>query len=131
MLYTHAEIMNNSIKVSFLNGITVDISGEDKCEYFLSFFDGNKQCVYQTNISTNMWASVPLKYYDRWKVKVSVKDKLILEKVNDLKNKRVKISMQFCSIQDVLSAIDLVDRFQKYHECVVNCIVQDLSLIHI
>jgi hypothetical protein len=120
--------MNNSFKISFLNGITITIPENIQKEYLVVFSDSNKQVVYQTKIYGGMWANVPLKYYDRWSVQVFCDDQLLAKEYNDLKNKRVKISVDTASVSDVLSIIDLIDRFQKYHECSMDCIVSDDDL---
>lgn len=120
----------NRIFISYLEGLRVDTIGNQPTQYLVSFLDGSKQIIYQSVILNNMWASCIKKYYDNYIVEIINKttgEILVRESIN-LKDKKVKIIIESSDINEVLSIIDLVDKFQKYHECILHCIVYDEDL---
>lgn len=118
----------NNISISFLESPRVEIIGNDPRQYKIIFWNENKQVITQNTIFTNMWCSALVRYYNKWTVEVQSEDKTVAKETFDLKNKRAKILIDNTNVKEVLSIVDLIDQFQKLHECVIDCVVSDEDL---
>lgn len=118
----------NNISISFTEGPKVEIIGNDPKEYHIIFYNENKQVVSQSKITTNMWCSALIRYYEKWTIEVRTENETIVKETFSLKNKRAKILIDNSDIKEVLSIIDLIDQFQKLHECHIDCIILDEDL---
>lgn len=118
----------NKIYITFAEGPKVEIIGNDPKEYHIIFYNENKQVVSQSKIATNMWCSALVRYYEKWTIEVRTENETVVKETFSLKNKRAKILIDNSDIKEVLSIIDLIDQFQKLHECHIDCIVLDEDL---
>jgi len=115
---------DDKIKISFLEGAKVEISGESQKQYSVSFFDNDtKKNIYYTEIKTGMWTAPSLKYFINWRVVVSHEGKVIKEEILNLNNKKVKIICDTNSMGDLLAYIGPIDAFQKKYQCQLSCVV--------
>jgi autotransporter strand-loop-strand O-heptosyltransferase len=125
----------NKYIISFINGAKVEILGKFDRKYNVVFIDtDNDEVVYEATINNNMW-SVPAKsYFVNWKVKIfelkeNGEKQLVCEKTLNLRNQKVKINLETKSLGDIIAFVDSVDRFQKKHECILDCVILNKDLV--
>ena len=106
--------IENEIKISFLDGPKVEITGDNKQEYNIEFLDGDK-VVYTTKISNNMWTNCSRKYFTNWTIKINGE----IHHKFDLKGKRVLIGFESKSVGDTIAWAPYAIEFAKKHECKV------------
>ena len=127
--------LSNRIFVSYINGVKVEILGNINKSYTVDFIDNEKnELIFRSDISNNMWCSPKRKYYTNWKVNIyeklsGVKIKLIHSETINLQNKKIKINLDTSSIGDLLAFIPVLDRFQKKHNCILECIFLNKDLL--
>lgn len=107
--------VKNKIKVSFIDGPKVEVTGNEDTEYYIEFIDSDKnEVVYSTSIKNNMWTSCGRKYYTNWLIKVNGEEHKF-----DLNGKRVLISLESKSIGDTIAFAPYAVEFSKKHNCKV------------
>ena len=106
--------IENEIKISFLDGPKVEITGDNKQEYNIEFLDGDK-VVHTTKISNNMWANCGRKYFTNWTIKINGE----IHHKFDLKGKRVLIGFESKSVGDTIAWAPYAIEFAKKHQCKV------------
>jgi len=109
-------IKTNEIKISYLDGPRVEVSGDEKKDYFVEFIDSTDgKVIHSQTISNNMWVSCSKKYYIPWIIKINgeVYDELNLE------GKTVMISLESKALGDTISWAPYAVEFQKKHNCKV------------
>ena len=110
------KIKENKITVSYLNGPKVEISGDEKKEYFIEFINKDTDKVmHSQTISNNMWVASNQKYYIPWIIKINGQ----IYDIFDLKDKSVIISLESKSLGDTIAWAPYVVEFQKKHNCKV------------
>jgi autotransporter strand-loop-strand O-heptosyltransferase len=109
------QIPQNEIKVSYIDGPKVEITGGNLEEYFVEFLNEKGKVIYSDTITNNMWTSCSRKYYTKWKIRVNGK---IIDEFN-LNNKRVLISMESKSIGDTIAWAPYIIKFSKTNNCKV------------
>jgi autotransporter strand-loop-strand O-heptosyltransferase len=110
------KIKENKITVSYLNGPKVEISGDEKKEYFIEFINKDTDKVmHSQTISNNMWVASNQKYYIPWIIKINGQ----IYDIFDLKDKSVIISLESKSLGDTIAWVPYVVEFQKKHNCKV------------
>lgn len=125
----------NKIFISFLDGAKVEINGNHKAQYIVRFKENNTgSVIYETEISNNMWCGPNRKFFTDWEVEVYEKIdnkniKLVASKTLDLKNKNVLLNVETTSLGDLLAYVESINRFQKKHECSVDCVFLNTELI--
>lgn len=118
----------NRINVSYVQGVKVDICGLEAKSYIVDFIDDDKnELIHRGEISNNMWTAPNRKYFTNWKINIyekltAAKLKLIHSEKINLINKRVKINLETTSLGDLLAYVAVVDRFQKKHNCILDCV---------
>jgi autotransporter strand-loop-strand O-heptosyltransferase len=125
-IYRITEIKNkpclessNRFLVDFNNGARVEILGDIPKKYNVKFIDNSsKNIVYETMLSTNMWASTSLKYFIDYTINITDLDTNItyFNEIN-FKNKDIKIVNESPSLGDYIAWMPFVDIFQKKHNC--------------
>ena len=110
----------NSINISFTNGPFVEIFGNDQESYDITFEDPrNNSIVHSATINNKMWTSCNVKYYVPWKI--TIKSKSFSEEyILNLKNKKVCIINDSCSLGDTIAWMDSIKKFQLKHDCVID-----------
>ncbi|MEY4573043.1 MAG: hypothetical protein RLZ10_2313 [Bacteroidota bacterium] len=128
-------LLKNKILVTFNNGVKVEVNGQNNKKYVVEFIDLNSNSlVYRSEISNNMWSSPLRKFFTNWRVNVFEKlednslKEIHSESLN-LTDKKVKINLQTTSLGDLLAYIDPINRFQKKHNCIVDCILPNKDII--
>ena len=108
-------IEENKITISYLDGPRVEVTGDQKKEYFIEFIDDKGEVKHSSTITNNMWVSCAIKYYVAWTIKINgeVYDKL------DLNGKSVIISLESKALGDTISWAPYAVEFQKKHNCKV------------
>lgn len=109
----------------FVDGAFVEITGKSTSAFHVEFFVDEK-LVYEDTIQSNSWVKLNRKYFTEYNIKVTeIKadrqkpNKVIFNKVFDLKDKRVMISFESSSLGDTLAWLPYCDEFQKKHECIL------------
>lgn len=104
----------NKINISYLDGPKVEITGEEKKNYKIEFFDG-EELVHSSDIETGMWTSCSRKYFVNWVIKINgeIVDRL------DLTGKRVLIAFESKSLGDTIAWAPYSVEFSKKHNCKV------------
>ena len=125
----------NKIFISFLDGAKVEINGNHKAQYIVRFKESDTgSVIYETEISNNMWCSPRRRFFTEWSVEVYEKIhdkniKLVASKTLNLKNKNVLLNVETTSLGDLLAYTEVINRFQKKHECLVDCVFLNKELI--
>ena len=112
---------DTQVKIDFIDGAFVEITGNTKNEYSVSFIDyvANK-IVYTTNIENNSWTRTNRKWFTDWVIEIKNQDgNVLLNHKFDLFNKRVFIVFESSSLGDTLAWIPYVDEFRKKYNCKV------------
>jgi autotransporter strand-loop-strand O-heptosyltransferase len=88
--------------------------------YNIKIFDG-ENLLYETSLSSNMWAKYDRKYLCNFIVKIYDGDILVydIDFSKELKGKRVFISYESSSLGDGLSWIPYCEEFRKKYQCEV------------
>lgn len=108
-------INENKIKISFLDGPMVEVTGDYKKDYFVEFLDEKHNVIHSSTIQNNMWTKCSRKYYTKWKIKINGQ---VVDELN-LKGKRVLISLHSSSMGDTLAWSPYAVEFAKKHDCKV------------
>lgn len=121
----------NNLDVRYLDGCTVEITGNVKKQYNIQFFDKKRNLlVYETNINNNMWSAASHKYYIDWGIKVKELNTNNSLDINlDLNKKNVKIVNESPAIGDFFAWTPFVDLFQKKHNCEVDFYTPHKNLV--
>jgi len=108
-------INENKIKISFLDGPMVEVTGDYKKDYFVEFLNEKDEVIHSSTIQNNMWTKCARKYYTKWKIKINGQ---VVDELN-LKGKRVLISLHSSSMGDTLAWSPYAVEFAKKHDCKV------------
>lgn len=112
--------IENNIIINFIDGPTVEITGQDKKDYHVQFIDGDTDAVvYETDIATNHWAKCSRKWFTNWIIRVTTAGAPVFEHRFDCKNSRVFIAFESSSLGDTLAWFPYVDEFRKKNNCKV------------
>lgn len=116
-------IIKNQVNVSchFLNGAYVEVKSPIQKQFRVELWDGNNNCEYSTNLSSNSWARTSKKYFCQYTCKVYDGDVLIYEHKYDAYGKRVYIALESKSLGDTLAWFPYVQEFAKKWNCKVIC----------
>ncbi len=109
----------NEVKLSFLDGVKVEINGDDlTTEYAIEFLNASTGVsVYQTTITSGHWSMPNLRYYVPWRVVVKADEDVVLDETLDLKDKPVLVSIESKSLGDNVGWMPIVEEFRKKHGC--------------
>lgn len=112
----------NRVIIDYNDGAKVEILGDIIKKYRVSFINNKTNtCLYETDISTNMWAATSFKYFIDYSINITDlnTNTTYVNKLN-FKDKRVKIVNESPSLGDYIAWIPFVDLFQKKHNCIVD-----------
>lgn len=107
--------LKNQIKISYIDGPSVEVVGDKLEEYKIEFLDENDNVIHESTIINNMWTACAKKYYIKWKIRINGK---IVDELN-LNNKRVLISLESKSIGDTIAWSPYAVEFAKKYNCKV------------
>jgi len=111
---------SNQIKIHFVNGPYVEVTGEVKKTYDVEFIDlSNNQIIHTATIKNNEWTRPHRKWFTSWKVIVKAETGEYTEHYFDLHDKRVLITLDSSSLGDSIAWIPYVEEFRKKHNCKV------------
>ena len=106
-------ISKNTTIMSFLDGAKVEIWGNKRKDYKVSFKDKNtNETLYNLTESQNRWFAPNRKYYADWEI--TINDKIYNF---DLKNKDVYISIDSTALGDTIAWFPYCEEFRKKHNC--------------
>lgn len=138
--FTREDMKNHVINAYETGVINYKKYKEPKISYNVNFNDGaffemlcltNKKVnvdfidmdtnsiIYNTSIISNHWCRPNIKYFKRWKIKVTGDDNKTFD--FNLKGKNVLIQFESSSIGDSLAWIPYVEEFRKKHDCNLYC----------
>ena len=109
------------IHFNFTEGPFVEIKEAGNQRFDLEFIDSlNNKVVYRTNIGNNNWARCSIRYFVKWKIKVtnSFTGKEYIHDF-DLKNKNALISLDSSSLGDTIAWFAHIEEFAKVNGCKV------------
>ena len=110
--------VKNIVTTSYVNGATVNISGNIPATYRVQFFDKRKNIIhFETEIKNNCWAKCNIEYFVDWNIKVWDGDTLFYEENFDASTKRVYIALSSKALGDTLAWFPYVEEFGKVHNC--------------
>lgn len=113
---TKEEYTQDRIGLSFVDGVSVSISGRLNKEYLVQFIDNDvNQILFETRIKTNNWCSPNRKYFTNWLVRVTdlLDNQVVLEHLYDAKDQRVFVCFESGSLGDTIAWLPAVDEFRK------------------
>lgn len=111
-------VHTNQIRVNFIDGPFIEITGQQNREYKVSFIDRDTNfIVYSQTIKNNQWVRCARQWFTKWKIQIESNNSLIFEHDFDLTGKRVMISFESSSLGDTLAWIPYVEEFRKKHNC--------------
>jgi autotransporter strand-loop-strand O-heptosyltransferase len=119
-LYNKASKQNipNYIKINFVDGPFVEVNGNHKQKYTVSFIDrSNDSVIFSTQIGNNQWCKSNRKWYTDWRVKIESESGEVFDYNFDLNGKSVLISFESSSLGDTLAWMPYVEEFRKKHNC--------------
>ena len=112
--------IENKIVINFIDSPFVEILGDRKEEYEVTFIDTDKnQIVFSSKIKNNHWTRPNRKWFTNWKIQIKNSFGKVLEYNFDLKDQRVLISFESSSLGDTLAWIPYVEEFREKHNCYV------------
>ena len=112
----------NRFIIDYNDGAKVEILGDVSKKYKVSFIDNNKNAViYETELSTNMWAAVSMKYFIDYTINIiDLETGTTFANKLNFKEQRIKIVNESPSLGDYIAWMPFVDLFQKKHNCIVD-----------
>lgn len=112
----------NRFNIDYNNGAKVEIIGNSPKRYRVSFVDNKtNNCIYESELSTNMWASTSMKYFIDYTINITdLETNITFANKLDLNGQRVKIVNESPSLGDYIAWVSIVDLFQKKHNCIVD-----------
>jgi len=118
------EHSNLKVNCNFVDGPNISLSGESNSSYIIKFIDNSTNTlIYNTEITSGMWAAPNCKYYRNWKISIEDKEtnNIVYEHIFDLTNKKVHIMLGSKSLGDTLAWFPAIEEFRKKHNCEVYC----------
>lgn len=110
--------IQNKVKLHFVRGPFVEITGSKKADYKVDFIDNKTgKILFSSNIGSNCWTKCNIEYFVEWKVNIYEDGKLWYEHLYNAKGKRVYISLDSKALGDTLAWFPYMDEFRKKHEC--------------
>lgn len=106
--------------VHFNDGPFLNIAGISNREYDIAYQADGKN-IYNVKQKVGMWSKAAPKYYLPWTIVASLDGIEKFRHVQDLKGKRVLISMGSKALGDSIAWIPYVEEFRKKHGCHVIC----------
>lgn len=110
----------NKVKITFINGPKVEITGDNEIEYFVQFIDKKtNDLVHDAIIKNNHWTKANRQWYTDWLIRIynNKTDQLLIQQELNLKNQRVYISFESKSLGDTLAWWPYVRKFKEKHDC--------------
>jgi len=129
-----SKTLNNPITKSykvnnhFVVNPFIEIVGEEKTNFEITFIDEGGNVIYQNNLPINSWVKLNREYYTKWTVRVKEDNSVIFSNILNLENRRVYISFGSKSLGDSLAWIPYCEEFRKKHNCklIVSTFLNDL-----
>ena len=110
--------IQNKVKLHFVRGPFVEITGSKKADYKVDFVDNKTgKILFSSNIGSNCWTKCNIEYFVEWKVNIYEDGKLWYEHLYSAKGKRVYISLDSKALGDTLAWFPYMEEFRKKHEC--------------
>ena len=110
--------VKNKVSVSYIQGATVNITGNIDATYKIQFFDKIKNVIqFETEIKNNHWAKCNIQYFVDWNIKVWEGDTLFYEENYNAIDRRVYIAIDSKALGDTLAWFPYIEEFGKVHNC--------------
>jgi autotransporter strand-loop-strand O-heptosyltransferase len=110
--------IQNKVKLHFVRGPFVEITGSKKADYKVDFIDNKTgKILFSSNIGSNCWTKCNIEYFVEWKVNIYEDGKFWYEHLYSAKGKRVYISLDSKALGDTLAWFPYMEEFRKKHEC--------------
>jgi autotransporter strand-loop-strand O-heptosyltransferase len=109
---------SNEIKIHFVDGPFVEITGHNTKEYnvkFIDKIDGN--VVYNPNLKNNEWAKPSRKWFTDWQIQIFANTGEYTIHDFNAEGKRILISFESKSVGDTIAWIPYIEEFRKKHNC--------------
>ena len=112
--------IQNKVKLHFVRGPFVEITGSKKADYKVDFVDNKTgKILFSSNIGSNCWTKCNIEYFVEWKINIYEDGNLWYEHLYNAKGKRVYISLDSKALGDTLAWFPYMEEFRKKHECEV------------
>lgn len=123
-MYTNIEKRNDIVRLpqplvnlNFVDGPFVEIKNFPDDEYLVKMWS-DRELVFQTKMSNNMWARANKKYFTVWRIEIlNSMGEIVWNYEQDFTNKKVFISFESKSLGDSLSWFPYVEEFRKKWNC--------------
>jgi autotransporter strand-loop-strand O-heptosyltransferase len=118
------QIPDDSFVIHFINGAFVEIVGSSGKSYNVEFINRETNIViYSTQLKTNTWAQVNLKYFINYdiRIKEATTNKLVLRHLFDANEKSVYIHIDTNAIGDTIAFFPYIEDFRIKHNCKLFC----------
>jgi autotransporter strand-loop-strand O-heptosyltransferase len=110
--------IENYVNINFIDGPFVEVTGQKKKRYKVSFIDSStSELIYESEIGNNQWSRPNRKWYTEWLVKLQSETGEYFEHKFDLNGRRVLISFESSSLGDTIAWIPYVEEFRKKYNC--------------
>lgn len=117
----HSKKYKPSIRINNIDGAFIEILGESKDEYTISFINNKTANIeFQNKMKANHWSRTNIKYFVDWIIKVEDGTNWYDYRTN-FENKTVYIALDSKSLGDTLAWFPYVDEFRKKHKCKIIC----------
>lgn len=115
------EESDNYYRIHFIDGPFVEIVGNKKSNYLVSFIDQETDtAIYDTIIGNNSWARCNRKYFTNWKIEVTNLRTGNTQTHNyNAEGRNVYVTIDSSSLGDSIAWFAHLEEFQKKHKCIL------------
>lgn len=108
----------NTIIRTFTDGAKVEVLGDAKAEYEVSFVDqDNGMTIYQHKMTPRHWCSPNQKYFVPWRIQVKENGVTVLDQPMSLKGEKVFVIFHSSALGDTLAWMPMAEEFRRVHQC--------------
>jgi len=112
--------LGNTITISFIDGVKVDIGGKAIAAYSIKFVDADSGIlIYKITLPNGHWSSPNPKYFVKWHITIDEDGTRCVDYVLDLSSKKVWIELDSKSLGDSIAWVPYAEEFAKKHNCEV------------
>jgi hypothetical protein len=120
--------MGTNFKISYNDGASVEIIGEDENLYNVKFYDNRtNELLHESVIGCGYWTKTNRRYFTEWRVEIYLNDKLIKTDLFNCEGKIIQINLNSSALGDKIAWVPYCLEFKKQHNCsvVVSCTMND------
>lgn len=130
---TTARLDGNVVRVGFVGGARLEITGPRDALYEVAFVDtARDEVVHAGRIRTNQWIQTARQYFTPWRIDVrrAGEDAVVYSHRQECRGRRVYVAFESKALGDTLAWFSAVEAFQRRHRCRVVCSTFMNDLFH-